>query len=271
MNNIISLDFDFWVDLLNADHHDWGAREAPFFINDIWPIRAISSLTCGVDLREECKIAKDEPHPSRFANILQDHNLQVKQIAVAESHSIGYSWLKRLKNLHIIHIDAHHDLGYTQIDHRRPMRLANIDCGNWLLALTQLGCVKKITIIYPKWRLRHDNEWEESCVRVVEAAGDTELEVHFGLVEHLPMDLNIRKMLVCRSGAWSPPWLDGDFQDLVFGLTSVSSDITFFGSSVGNTFDSMFERRIDWDEVEKNAAQEHILTTGVNHECKTGS
>jgi len=243
MNTVISIDFDFWLEM--PPDKDWGHREAIFFIESIWPIRVVSALSSGEDLRETCTLAPDEPTPHDMATLLADNKVrtQKNKIAVCESHVMAYKWFSRLKNLHVINIDAHHDLGYG---------ISELNCGNWLMKLVEDGKVAKITQIYPKWRLRGINEWDQQNELLVKTLADAgvELEVLYGLKEHLPHKVFVKKMFICRSGAWVPPWLDADFRKLVYSFMyhGPHDNIAYYGQS---NFESMFDRQVDWDAAEE--------------------
>ena len=249
MNNVLSIDFDFWFDI--PGEYDWQFREASFFINQLWIFRAIDSAARGVDIRTKCKIASDEPKPSRMLTLMHEHNIRVPthRLAVSESHLAAYKWFVRMKDLHIIHIDAHHDMGYCD-------GMKRLNCDNWIKYLSLKGKVSKITIIYPKWRLRHDDEWEQNGDRLVSEFGDVEVAHHYGLSEHLPHDIDVKKVFICRSGAWVPPWLDRDFRSLVNSFAPMcKSNFTYYGWSGAPVFESMFERHIDWKSVGEEGAK----------------
>jgi len=252
MTNVISLDFDFWLEMPEFENYDWGFREAPFFMDYIWAMRAMDALARGVDLREQINLPKDEPHPAEFLKLLMDRKLNVvrNSVAISESHVMAYKWFVRLKDLHIIHIDAHHDFGYAS-------GMRQLNCDNWVKYLVAKGKVKKITLIYPKWRLRQVNEWENGGIEAAEKLG-VEVDVCYGLEESLPRDLKIRKMFICRSGAWVPPWMDEKFLSIVHMLMMVGrnphSSIMMYGWEGLDKVKRWKDPEAQWKEIESHAS-----------------
>lgn len=248
MTNVLSIDFDYWFDM--PGEYDWQFREALFFINQLWAFRAMDSAARGVDIRTTCKVAADEPRPAKMATVIREHGIKIPryQLAVSESHSAAYKWLVRMKDLHIINIDAHHDMGYSKTT-------APMNCDNWIKHLILKGKVKKVTQIYPKWRLRHDNEWEQNCARLT-SEFDIPIECHYGIDEWLPYNIDVRKVFICRSGAWVPPWLDRDFRSLVNSfIATCCGDFVYYGWSGAPVFESMFDRKMNWKSIAEEGAR----------------
>jgi len=255
MNNVISLDFDFWFEMPEFENLDWAFGEAPIFLDMIWAIRASNAIAVGKDLRKICRIPDDEPRPREFANLLKEHKLRTgrTKVAISESHLLAYKWFNDLDDLHIIHIDAHHDLGgYRGGDDK-------IDCGNWLKFLVDEGKVSKLTIIYPKWRQRQLDEWKSGGDEIREGI-KIPLDVHYGL-EHLPHNLTIKKILLARSGAWVPPWLDRDFMSLALSLNP----------SMMYGWDDLMSvvRVLDWPAIEKSGNEMRVMMekSGIKSLC----
>ncbi len=241
MNNVMSIDFDFWLEMPEFENLDWAFREAPIFIDMMWAIRASNALAAGKDLRKICRMPDDEPRPREFAELLDEHKISRgrSKVAISESHIMAYKWFEELDDMHIIHIDAHHDLGY------RDRSDDKVDCGNWLRFLINEGKVSKLTMIYPKWRQRQLDEWKLAEAEIRESI-KIPLDVHYGL-EHLPRDITIKKILLARSGAWVPPWLDRDFMSLALSL----SPTMMYG------WDDLMSvvRTMDWDAIKKSGAE----------------
>ena len=249
MINVISLDFDFWLEMPQFENFDWAFREAPFFLNQVWFIRAMDALTRGCDLRVTCTLPNDEPKPRELTDVLAHHKIRINKssLGISESHGFAYTSFSEFDDMHIIHIDAHHDMGYD------PREL---NCDNWLMELVKEGKVSKITMVYPKWRLRQINEWDMYGDKIRQSLDElgVEIEVGYGL-ECLPSDLDIKRVFLAHSGAWVPPWLDTYFRDLlsqlIIGVDSRGSgSVMLFGEI---SIDRMTDRDLDWDEIQKAA------------------
>lgn len=251
MRNILSVDFDFWFDVDAYHEGDWGHREALFFLGPIWGIRASSAVAAGEDPRKKWKIAEDEVKPWHFGKFMKERGCVMPRrccIDISESHSVGFTSFKSLKGpLHLVHVDAHHDFGYS---------MEELNCDNWIYHLAKhKGNIAKITMIYPKWRQKEEahDEWEHSgkeAAKKIQNLG-IEIDVGYGLEEKFPSDMKFTKGIICHSGAWVPPWLDGAFQNLV-GDMSIHSPQGY--RWYGHTdYDEATNRHMDWDEVEKHA------------------
>ena len=236
----LSIDFDFWLEVPAFENLDMSHKEAPFFINELWAIRAASALSTGKDLREILKLANDEPEPVMMHRIMAKNKLTVKrdQVAVGESHIHAFEWLRDCTD--ITSIDAHHDLGYG---------ISKLNCDNWLFELARLGRLKNITLIYPKWRLRNYIEWDVDAQLRADKLKEfgVNIEVHYGLVENLPSSIKFNKMFVCRSGAWVPPWLDTQFIDLVSVLMCGNGHRKWMLHDYKSLDDMV--RKIDWNDI----------------------
>jgi len=237
--NLLSIDFDFWAETGEFELLDWGFREAKFWLEDIWSIRAIDAACQGKDIRERCKLAADEIAPDLLVrHLVKELKCKVRRVALAESHLSAYNYFSGCKDINLVHIDAHHDMGYE------PREL---NCDNWLEHLINEDRVRSVTLIYPKWRLRTINEWDDGH-KVLDRLGDrVKIEVHYGL-EHLPPKISYEKAFICRSGAWVPPWLDSECRSLmVLALMQFSGrGATIF---TYRSIEEMFKRKVDFDQA----------------------
>lgn len=240
MNNLLSIDFDFWLRVPKILEMDMETREAPFWIKHMWSIRAATALSQGRDLRKELALAADEPSPDRLGQWLVGRGIKFGKCAVAESHGHANSYFNRYKDINLIHIDAHHDFGY---------HLDELNCDNWVQHLVGHGSVRRITLIYPKWRLVEHGEWNKCVDGKISKwrKSGIEINVVHGLAENMPTDMVFRKTFICRSGAWVPPWLDTHFINLIFGILRPGSIIYDYKSP------TEFNRDLNWPEVENNA------------------
>ena len=258
LNNVVSVDFDFWVRVAPREMAmlDWAHKENLFFIDVIWQIRACGQAAQGQDIRDICGIAKDEPEPDILATLFHKHKLKVRknQILVTESHALALPWFAGMENLHLWHIDAHHDFGY---DMEEP------NCDNWVDGLVKKGGVKAITLIYPKWRIeegkKHNFDWGDRPAKKVARwrKKGIDVQIVYGLAENLPSNMTFRKMFMCRSGSWSPPWCDDNFRNMVFGF--MVGDHRSLQFRAHCSFDEMLNRKLDWDAIKKQGAQEAVM------------
>jgi len=245
MINVFSIDFDFWVP--EDPRWDFGHCEAPFFMEELWAIRLSQCLAKGEDLRKLMRIADEHSSPRDFHKFIKERCKIPKscKVAIAESHSSAFYFLERQKDLHIINIDAHHDLGYNGSEE------GDVDCGNWIAKLAQKGKVARVTQVYPKWKKGKNMEADPSYV-------DIDLIIEYGL-DKVPA-VALSRIFLCRSGAWVPPWLDNDFYGLAISLACLGN-ATLYG------FDGLNQLRrptLDMAQIEREAAQFREMMLKMN-------
>lgn len=205
--NVLVVDFDyFFPNPLEAGTptpdiglYDWGHREAPFFVEGIWPIRAEAFLSQGLPLPQTALVAGWWSR-FRFAPgtelLLCDSNAHAGNLtADAVGGKLGQVWL----------FDAHHDCGYKATPHQSLQswrrHSGTLNCEDWMIDLAGDGA--ELHMRYPQWRARGMEMEPEPAIPMDRAVDDlASLPVRFHAV------------LMCRSGAWVPPWCDDDFTQL---------------------------------------------------------
>lgn len=251
--NALSIDFDFWVP--EKIEYDWGhAENMALFFGYMWQIRAGHALARGVDLRKEMPITADcGVDPFDFPAWMKDKGVKLgqKAVAISDSHAAGGLAFGDCSNLDILHIDAHHDCGYG-VDNNEAKKL---DCGNWIETLVQARKVRSVDIIYPSWRKGQDEYGDSFLAKI--ARWEKELKVSVTIYHGLDSYNNWRRtfsrVILCRSGAWVPPWFDDTFVMLAKLLLTVFKQNNF----ALYQFDSIdhIKREFDWNEVAKQGEQ----------------
>lgn len=172
--------------------YDWGHNETPFYIEGVWPGRAVSFLQAGVEL--------PSLHHS-YTNFWRKFKFTRScKLYLAESHSQAARPEVRRGVRRVMNFDAHHDCGYTSRDYIDAVR-GRIHCGNWMLAYNGRA---DLEVYYPPWRVRRDTSIiNAQCPFSALKAGRR--------VFREP----VSRVFVCRSGAWVPPWHDAAFDEFV--------------------------------------------------------
>ena len=222
MNAILSIDFDFWVSC-RPQYHPKVAEQGGLTDYIEWLYRIKKAAEAGIDLRQEITLScREHPKPEGMGSWLAARGVTLKPngIGVMDQHHHAYHHFCDLKGAWLVHIDAHHDLGYGGDKE-------GLHCGSWVKCLIERGCIGKLTLIYPQWSLskRYGTTAESPYAvlnRPVLSNHQVEVEVLTGL-EDMPQNLQFVKTAVARSGAWSPPWLDDTFIRLVRSLSDGSS------------------------------------------------
>ena len=206
--NVLVVDFDyFFPNPMEAGTatedmglYDWGHKEAPFFVDGpLWTIRAEQFIGSGLPLPQTAVVA-DWWRRFRFAPgtelLLCDSNAHAGNLSPeAVGGNLGEVWL----------FDAHHDGGYrdnpsASMQYWRNHR-PTLNCEDWMIDLAADGA--DLHMRYPQWRGRGVEMEPEPAVMMDRAVDD---------LERLP--IRFHAVLMCRSGAWVPPWCDGDFTAL---------------------------------------------------------
>lgn len=258
---ILDIDFDSFI--REPMILDWGHREAAIFQDMLWHPRAIGWANHPQFDLGEILTPPNGPHPDRFWDRLIKQGWKFDPDCIglaADSHgTVGKGIFEHLCRLwpdhapvHIIHIDAHHDLGYSdeQLEHLEDQGM--LSCDSWLYLIAAYlgdGMVEKISVVYPEWRRepcpitkkRIDEGYEELLQRRAEQLDDLgcELEVIYWNDLIVPADpVNI--VTVAQSSAWVPPWYDSQFEALI---RSAPCDVT---EQFGPDLESAFQRRPNW-------------------------
>jgi hypothetical protein len=188
MNKVfISIDWDYFVP--EKLEWDFGHQEKRLFLDFIWKTRFNvfhSMRTNGLE--------------TNFWKALKKHYvLTPPMVDVSDSHVDAWD----CNGLHyadiLILVDRHHDV-YT-----KP-KDSNIDCGNWVWQWLNGDRKRRVYWLAPPDVISTDMP-EEMKKRFVIFKGD-------------PSDMPVLKSIVvglhiCRSGCWTPPWLDSAFKRFV--------------------------------------------------------
>jgi hypothetical protein len=116
----------------------------------------------------------------------------------ADSHAQAAHAAVRTGVTEVWNFDAHHDCGYEGAADD-PIRQGWVACANWMCAYALGGAT--LHVRYPSWR--HD-----ALIREVPPLSG----VDRGIDDDRPTDLQFDIVFVARSSAWTPPWLDEQFE-----------------------------------------------------------
>lgn len=204
--NLLVCDWDFFFQEKSQDPkqwmlYDWGHNENnSLFMEALWVIRAADFDYNNIprprmsnewtDFWERFDIDDDA------VLYYGDSNRLALRPEVRESAGIltDQVWL----------YDAHHDSGYkgTIEDLTDEEGNSHFTCENWMVGYQMLGA--ELHVRYPNWKT-----W------AFEDEPDTLVPVDRCFDNELPNDVHFDTIFVCRSGAWTPPWCDHDFEDFI--------------------------------------------------------
>lgn len=187
MNKLLSVDWDFFFPIPENDYeflYDWGhSEDIPFMKDGIWEIRASSFIRSG----RELPITNGDE--DIFWQRFNFHNNAV--LYYSESHVRIYNE-EILKNIDMVwNFDAHHDTYHTI---KQIKKLGKVSCENWVAAVIMSGI--KVKNFFPKWKT-----WDMKGVISLPYQNDNGKKFHEPFM----------RVFVCRSGAWTPTWIDDSF------------------------------------------------------------
>jgi hypothetical protein len=116
----------------------------------------------------------------------------------ADSHSQAAHAAVRTGVTEVWNFDAHHDCGYEGA-WDDPLRLGWVACANWMCAYALGGA--SLRVRYPAWR-------PDALRREVAPLCPVERTIDDARAVPLCFDL----VFVARSSAWTPPWLDEQYE-----------------------------------------------------------
>lgn len=244
---VLSVDFDFFIRLPAAEEIpaavrtraiaalDWTGDEriGAFDAHRQWAARAQALGDLGLDAASLIGIDPMLP-PARAVAHLRERLDLPQGCLVADSHAWGLLAVIRAAHatagpVHLISLDAHHDLGYLNDDEdthaaSRARRQDSVCADDWLAAAISGGWVERATIIYPDWLGLF--EWRQEPPTLEGGAlqrVDVTTWSDWCAADHRRMQVG--SIIAVRSSEWTPPWGGHDaaflrmVDDLASGIT----------------------------------------------------
>ncbi|WP_227764619.1 arginase [Zhaonella formicivorans] len=200
--NLLSIDWDYFVPV----NKEWCGSylENAQNLSGLWYQRYLRERMRGEDIR---RTVDTGPELEEFwPKIITRFNIRkTTKVYVSDSHKFSYEICRDHGCNHVYLFDAHADLGYGGIS-----SLAfELNCANWLGKLLQDNVIAKATIFYSPYTYEKQEDFEE-INRV--------FNIRYCTLEDLKGQIEVAAIHICRSGAWTPPWLDAKFYNFVQGL-----------------------------------------------------
>jgi len=156
----------------------------------------------------------------RFWSVLRDYFLLPNTVIVSDSHKYAYDVMFGCDL--VINFDAHHDcfdvpkpcdvkaLSNSYFD-EKTLNKVRMGCGNWGGFLLRSDDKLKFIWVNPNTygKFPFPREFDDR----IEVCGNENIIGKFEDLISLNMGhkITINSLHICRSGAWSPPWLDDKF------------------------------------------------------------
>lgn len=219
---LLSIDWDYFFRIPPSEKsylYDWGARETLFFRTEVWYARALGFQIAGVPL----------PYTTGD-EILFRKRFRIREhapIFVCDSHSCAVLPEVAQDVTHVVSYDAHHDLGYSGKRYKDFRSLHTWGADDWL-AYYAVQKKAHITIQYPKWR---------TDFKTVDKTSYEPASLVRSIDDFNAIHESFDRVLICRSAAWTPPWLDDMYFHFVRTFSKHPQNIDDMNPLIPRTFD----------------------------------
>lgn len=197
-NSLLSIDWDYFISL---DNNNASCIENEKTINDLWYKRYLQMKAQGKDIQKRYVLsAETDKFWGKMKEAFEfDSHIHVY---VSDSHALSYKIAKKY-NCHDVYLfDAHSDLGYgglSALDFE-------LNCANWLGKLLKNKDVDEAHIIYGPYTAEKPEYFKQMNER---------FQIDYPSLNDLHPKGKVSAIHICRSGAWTPPWLDKKFIEFI--------------------------------------------------------
>lgn len=192
---LLSIDWDYFIHTRNEN---WGSYiESKNNIIDMWYKRYIQAKARGKDIRKWFQISTDI---DGFWEKLKEHFIFTKSVTayISDSHALSYHIAKEHGCNAVYLFDAHADLGYGGLSSLE----FPVHCANWLGKLLKDGWIDEANVIYSPNTVEKEEDFKPI---------NNTFKVRYPGFDDLDTGIEVLAVHLCRSGAWTPPWLDDCF------------------------------------------------------------
>lgn len=199
---LLSIDWDYFIFTQN----NWGSYiENNRSLIDFWYKRYLQAKARGEDLQKAFQLSSvlDEFWTKikkcfKFVNNIKTY--------VSDSHALSYKIAKEYNLKAVYLFDSHADLGYGGLSALN----FEVNCSNWLGKLLKEKQIKEAYIFYSPYTTEKPEYFKPlNSIYKIRYCDFNDLDGQWILV------LAIH---ICRSGAWTPPWLDQKFYQFIDAL-----------------------------------------------------
>jgi hypothetical protein len=219
---MLTVDWDYFVPE-DPFIHDFGHRENLMFLQWVWGTR-----TSFID-----DIVATDDHKNFWSEIQKNNTLTGNVVNASESHLEAYRVAVDSQHHTIVTVDAHHDV-WPYVDSDTEVK---IECGSWLRFWLDSNTARRAYWVCADYNREYAEDHGHERLALVDSLDDIR-------------DFVFSTTHVCRSGCWTPPWLDYRFQAFVnsgkFGY------IRTLGAEEDESWDPMKPR---WSRQEINSAR----------------
>jgi len=192
---LLSVDWDYFV----STRDPWNScTENSRCLVDSWYKRYLQARARGEDFQQAFALSA---HRDTFWNAVRSSCRFERGLkaVVSDSHALSYQIAKACGCRSVILFDAHADLGYGGL-----LSLSfEVNCSNWLGRLLKDGLIDEAHIFYSPYSAEKPEHFRQmnSAYRIA----------YHDFCELGGLGFSVSAVHICRSGAWTPPWLDQEF------------------------------------------------------------
>lgn len=201
-NCLLSIDWDYFI---YTKKDNWGSYiENKKSLIDLWYKRYIQEKEWGKNIQNLFKLSSEL---DTFWNRIKKYFKFTKDIKVyvSDSHALSYNIAKD-KNCRIVYLfDSHADLGYGGLSSLS----FEVNCSNWLGKLLKDKHINKASIFYSPFTAEKPEYFRPI---------NSTYNVGYYGFDDLDKGIKTSAIHICRSGAWTPPWLDNSFTQFIDAL-----------------------------------------------------
>lgn len=196
---LLSIDWDYFI---NIKKDNWGSYiENTKNVINLWYKRYIQAKALGRDIQKSFQLSSGT---DGFWERIKGHFIYENEIKayVSDSHALSYD-IAREQGCDTVYLfDAHADLGYgglSSLDFE-------VNCANWLGKLMKDKLIEEANIIYSPYTAEKPEYFKPI---------NNAFNVCYPCFNSLDTGIEVSAVHICRSGAWTPPWLDERFARFV--------------------------------------------------------
>ncbi|MCY6957273.1 arginase [Clostridium brassicae] len=198
-NILLSIDWDYFVKI----KREWCGS---YIENDTnlkyrWYKRYLDEKRKGINI--EKKVILGAGVNSFWKKIFKHFNISKKTpLYISDSHKFSYNIGEKYNCKEVYLFDAHSDLGYGGLESLK----FEVNCANWLGKLFVENIVKDAKIIYSPYSFEESEDFKEI---------NETFNINYIDMSEIGMDIKVSAIHICRSGAWTPPWMDKHFYKFI--------------------------------------------------------
>lgn len=196
---LLSIDWDYFI---HTQKENWGSYiENTKNVINLWYKRYIQAKALGKDIQKSFQLSSEI---DGFWEKIKENFIFAKGIKayVSDSHTLSYD-IAREQGCNAVYLfDAHADLGYgglSSLDFE-------VNCANWLGKLLKDNWIGEANIIYSPYTAEKPDYFKHI---------NNAFNVRYPGFDDLDTGIEVSAVHICRSGAWTPPWLDERFAKFV--------------------------------------------------------